>query len=116
MNNQNPYMQMTDLTGGANPMVQNTSAQQQMYQQNMSNMGNLANQALDTKGTQMVQFDNKAMADALRAGQTPNQPAPVIDKSSPMSPDAFEEMMKQYYGNSYDPNNGNNYNPNYGDM
>jgi hypothetical protein len=92
MNNQNPYMQMTDLTGGQSPMVQNTSAQQQMYQQNMSNMGNLANQALDTKGTQMVQFDNKAMADALRAGQTPTQPAPVIDNST-MSPNAYQDYM-----------------------
>lgn len=105
MNNQNPYMQMTDLTGGQNPMVQNTSAQQQMYQQNMSNMGNLANQALDTKGTQMAQFDNKAMADALRAGQKPQQPAPVTDNSQ-MSPDAYQEYMKQYYGNTYDPNAG----------
>jgi hypothetical protein len=105
MNTQNPYMQMTDLTGGANPMVQNTSAQQQMYQQNMSNMGNLANQALDTKGTQIAKFDNKSMADALRAGQNPQQPAPVIDNST-MSPDAYQEMMQKYYGNAYDPNAG----------
>jgi hypothetical protein len=102
MNIQNPYMQMTDLGGGNTPM-QNTSAQQTMYQQNMSNMGNLANQALDTKGTQMVQFDNKAMADALRAGQ--QQPAPVTDNST-MSPDAYQEMMQKYYGNAYDPNAG----------
>ena len=73
MNTQNPYMQMTDL-GGQNPMMQNTAAQQQMYQQNMSNMGMLANQANDTKGTSRVQFDPKAMAGALRAGQTPQQP------------------------------------------
>lgn len=58
-------MQMTDLSG-MNPTVQNTGAQQQMYQQNMNNMGSLANQALDTKGTQMAKFDPKSMANALR--------------------------------------------------
>ncbi len=102
MNINNPYMQMADLGGTSMPM-QNTSAQQTMQQQNMSNMGSLANQALDTKGTQITQFDNKAMADALRAGQT--QPAPVTDNSQ-MSPDAFQEYMKQYYGNSYNPDAG----------
>lgn len=105
MNINNPYMQMTDLGGGGNSPMQNTSAQQAMYQQNMSNMGNLANQALDTKGTQIAQFDNKAMADALRAGQTQTQPAPVTDNST-MSPDAFQEMMQKYYGNTYSPDAG----------
>lgn len=104
MNINNPYMQMTDL-GGANPAMQNTSAQQAMYQQNMSNMGNLANQALDTKGTARVQFDPKSMADALRAGQQPQQPAPVTDNSTP-APMSYDEMMKQYYGNTYDPSAG----------
>ena len=102
MNINNPYMQMTNLGGQETPF-QNVSAQQSMYQQNMANMGNLANQALDTKGTSQVAFDPKAMAEALRAGQTVQQPAPVIDKSTPMS---YDEMMKQYYGNTYDPNAG----------
>jgi hypothetical protein len=102
MNINNPYMQMANL-GGTDAPFQNVSAQQQMYQQNMSNMGNLANQALDTKGTSQVAFDPKAMAEALRAGKTAQQPAPVIDKSTPMS---YDDMMKQYYGNSYDPNAG----------
>ena len=102
MNMNNPYMQMNNL-GGTDTSMQNTAAQQGMYQQNMSNMGNLANQALDTKGTARVQFDPKSMADALRAGQRAQQPAPVIDKSTPMS---YDDMMKQYYGNSYDPNAG----------
>jgi hypothetical protein len=103
MNNQNPYMQMTDLTGGQNPMVQNIAAQQQMYQQNMSNLGSLANQAMDTKGTQMVQFDPKMMAEALRTktAQQPQQAAPVIDNST-MSPEAYQEYMKQNFGNLYD--------------
>jgi len=68
-------------------------------------MGNLANQAMDTKGTSMVQFDPKSMANALRAGQDVKQPAPVTDNST-MSPDAFQEYMSKYYGNSYDPNAG----------
>ena len=97
-------MQMTDLSG-LNPALQNTNAQQSMYQQNMSNLGGLANQAMDTKGTQMVKFDPKAMASALRDGQTPNQPAPVTDNST-MSPDAYQEMMQKYYGNGYDPQAG----------
>jgi hypothetical protein len=91
MNINNPYMQMADLSGTNTPM-QNIGAQQAMVQQNMSNMGNLANQALDTKGTQMVQFDPKAMAEALRAGQTPQQPAPVTDNST-MSPNAYQDYM-----------------------
>lgn len=104
MNTNNPYMQMTNLGGEETPF-QNVAAQQQMYQQNMSNMGNLANQALDTKGTAPMQFDTKAMAEALRAGKTAQQPAPVIDNSQ-MSPDAFQEYMKQYYGNTYNPDAG----------
>lgn len=91
MNTQNPYMQMMNL-GGSDPMMQNTAAQQQMYQQNMSNMGSLANQALDTKGTQMASFDPKAMANALRAGQEAPKPAPVIDNST-MSPSAYQDYM-----------------------
>lgn len=90
MNINNPYMQMADLTGGQNPMVQNTSAQQMMQQQNMSNMGNLATQAGNTGGNPTAPYDNKAMADALRAGQT--QPAPVTDKST-MSPNAYQDYM-----------------------
>ena len=100
----NPYIQMQDL-GGENPDVQNISAQQAMYQQNMSNMGNLAKQAMDTKGTQPAQFDSKAMANALRANQNPQQPANVYDYST-MTPDAYSEMAKNYYGNTYNPNAG----------
>ena len=100
MNINNPYMQMTDLSGGANPTMQNTSAQQQMIQQNMSNMGNLANQALDTKGTQMVQFDPKAMAEALRNKQA-QQPAPVTDNST-MSPNAYQDYMDVLNGQNQD--------------
>lgn len=91
MNINNPYMQMTDL-GGLNPTMQNVAAQQQMYQQNMSNMGNLANQAMDTKGTSQVAFDPKSMANALRAGQTPQQPASITDNST-MSPSAYQDYM-----------------------
>lgn len=97
-------MQMLDL-GGQNPDMQNVSAQQAMYQQNMSNMGNLAKQAMDTKGTQIAQFDSKAMADALRAGQNPQQPANVYDYST-MTPDAYSQMAKNYYGNTYNPDAG----------
>lgn len=68
MNTNNPYMQMINL-GGSDPSMQNIGAQQQMYQQNMSNMGNLANQALVSNPTASMQFDNKAMAKALREGQ-----------------------------------------------
>jgi len=103
MNSNNPYNKI-DPNSVMAPM-QDISRQQSMYQQNMSNMNNLANQALDTKGTSMVQFDPKAMAQALRAGQTAQQPAPVTDNST-MSPDAFQEYMKQYYGNSYNPDAG----------
>jgi hypothetical protein len=101
MNMQNPYMQMTNLGGSENPMMQNTAAQQAMIQQNMSNMGSLANQALDTKGTQMAQFDPKAMAEALRAGQQPNKPAPVIDNST-MSPNAYQDYMDVLNGQNQD--------------
>lgn len=99
-----PYIQMQDL-GGENPMMQNIAQQQAMYQQNMSNLGNLGKQALDTKGTQVVQFDQKSMADALRAGQNPQQPANVYDYST-MTPDAYSQMASQYYGNTYNPNSG----------
>lgn len=102
MNINNPYIQMANLAGTDAPF-QNTAAQQSMYQQNMSNMGNLAQQALDTKGTSQVAFDPKAMAEALRAGKDVQQPAPVIDKSTPMS---YDDLMKQYYGNSYNPDAG----------
>ena len=91
MNTNNPYMQMMNL-GGTDPTMQNIGAQQQMYQAKMSNMGSLANQALDTKGTQIAQFDPKAMASALRAGQEPPKPAPVIDNST-MSPNAYQDYM-----------------------
>ena len=103
MNINNPYMQMANLGGQETPF-QNVSAQQSMYQQNMANMGNLANQALDTKGTTPMQFDPKAMAEALR-NKPAQQPAPVTDNSQ-MSPDAFQEYMKQYYGNTYNPEAG----------
>jgi hypothetical protein len=91
MNTNNPFMQMMNL-GGTDPSMQNIGAQQQMYQANMSNMGNLATQALDTKGTQIAQFDPKAMANALRAGQEPPKPAPVTDNST-MSPNAYQDYM-----------------------
>lgn len=91
MNTNNPYMQMMNL-GGTDPSIQNIGAQQQMYQQNMSNMGNLANQALDTKGTQIAQFDPKSMAKALREGQAAQQPAPITDNST-MSPNAYQDYM-----------------------
>jgi hypothetical protein len=55
---------MTDLSGIQAPM-QNTSAQQNMMQQNTSGMGQLANQAGQSAGgTNPMQ----AMANALRAG------------------------------------------------
>ncbi len=63
--------QMMDVGGSQGPVMQNLGGQQSMQQQNMSNMGMLANQALDTKGTQQVKFDNKAMADALRQSSMP---------------------------------------------
>ena len=96
----NPYISMMDLSGQS-PEAQSLAQQQAMYQQNMSNMGNLANQALDTKGTQMVQFDNKSMADALRAGQKPQQPAPVQDYST-MSPEAYQDYMDLMNANNQD--------------
>jgi hypothetical protein len=99
MNINNPYMQMTDL-GGTNPTMQNISPQQSMYQQNMSNMGNLANQAMDTKGTSMVQFDPKAMAEALR-NKPAQQPAPVTDNSQ-MSQDAYQDYMDVLNGQNQD--------------
>lgn len=68
MNMNNPYLQMANL-GGQDTPFQNVSAQQSLYQQNMSNMGNLANQALASNPTAPMQFDNKAMAKALRDGQ-----------------------------------------------
>jgi len=100
MNIQNPYMQMTEL-GGTSPVMQNTAAQQAMYQQNMSSMNNLANQAFDTKGTQMAQFDPKAMAKALREGQDAPTSAPITDNSM-MSPSAYQDYMDVLNANNQD--------------
>lgn len=111
---------LTDLSG-VNPVMQNLAGQKSMMQNNTSQLGSLAQAAYNTKG-EVKPYDPSAMAKLLRTSsdeQTANQPAPIYDFSQPMpdsqpntqpnamSPtDPYQEMMKKYYGNSYDPNAG----------
>lgn len=115
-----PYAQMTDMNGIA-PVMQDTSGQSSMMQSNMSTLGNLAKAAYNPKGD-VAPYDPSAMAKILRSSKeeaNAPQPAPVYDYSQPMpngmpntqpnalpATDPYQEMMKKYYGNTYDPNAG----------
>ena len=113
------YMQMPDYDqklmelSGVSPVMQNTGGQNSMMQNNTSSLANLAQAAYNTKG-EVKPYNPEAMAKLLRQSkdeQSANQPAKVYDYSQPMpdsqpSEDSYEEMMKKYYGNTYDPNAG----------
>jgi hypothetical protein len=66
MDNVSQYLQMMDLSG-QNPTMQNIGGQRDLYNQNMSAMQALSQQALSGKQTSPMQ----SLADALRAQQKP---------------------------------------------
>jgi hypothetical protein len=103
---------LMDLSGVA-PVMQNTSGQNSMMQNNTNSLTNLSKAAYNPKGD-VAPYDASAMAKLLRQSkdeQSANQPAKVYDYSQPM-PDAmpseeeYQAMMQKYYGNTYDPNAG----------
>jgi hypothetical protein len=65
MDNIAQYLQMIDLSGQA-PTMQDISGQKGLYQQNVSGMNNLGQQALGKKPNPL-----QSMADALRAQKKP---------------------------------------------
>ena len=103
MDNVAQYLQMMDLSGG-NPQMQNISGQHDLYNQNMTAMKALSQQALSGKQGSPLQ----SLADALRAQQKPGLgqtvdaqgnivPDPTYGNGnaySNMSPSAIDNMQQ----------------------
>jgi hypothetical protein len=81
MDNVSQYLQMMDLSG-QNPAMQNISGQRDLYNQNMSGMKTIGQQALgNTKGSPL-----QSLADALRAQKKPGL-GQMVDAQGNIVPD-----------------------------
>jgi hypothetical protein len=77
MNNVAQYLQMMDVSGQA-PQMQNIGSQRDLYNQNMTGMKALGQQALSGKTTSPLQ----SLADALRAQKKPGLGQMMDDKGN----------------------------------
>jgi hypothetical protein len=81
MDNVAQYLQMLDVSG-QNPAMQNINGQRDLYNQNMSAMQALSQQALSGKQVSPLQ----SLADALRAQKKPGL-GQVVDAQGNIVPD-----------------------------